>query len=319
MMRLREIPPERYARDVLPFTAALWAGRRSLSEYVAQTLEIARSPFGRRHYCTIGLYDGALCAATFKRYDREIACGPRRLRALGFGAVFTPEPNRGRGYGSVMVAMALDAARRDGYDLGFLFSDIRPQFYAELGFRELPSRRFSLRAGLLPAARIGPARLRERDWNGVRRLFGERARRRAPGFLRDASTWGWIALRMRKASERANGHETNLVVRRRGGVAAYVFGARNPARDAFELDELGCMPESAELGAALLRSAAGDLRRITGWLPPDGYRELLPAPSVRKRGRAILMMAPLSSEGEELIGSFASRPRADFCWPNDHV
>ncbi len=318
-MRLREVPPDRYAREVLPLTASLWAGRRSLSEYVAQTLEVARSPFGRRHYETVGLYDGAFCAATFKRYEREIAGNPRRLRALGFGAVFTPEPNRGRGYASVMLAMALDAARRDGFDLGFLFSDIRPQFYAELGFRELPSRQFSLRAELLPAGRVGPAPLSERDWNGVRRLFAESARRRAPAFLRDASTWGWIALRMRQASETAYRHGTNLVVRRRGGVAAYVFGARNPARDAFELDELGFMPESGELGASLLRAAAGDLRRITGWLPPDGCRELLRAPSVRKRAHAILMMAPLSPEGERLVGSFTSRPRADFCWPYDHV
>ena len=66
-MRLLEIPAERYARDVLPLTAPLWAGRRTFDEYVAQTLELARSRYGRRHYRTIGLYDGKRLVASFKR------------------------------------------------------------------------------------------------------------------------------------------------------------------------------------------------------------------------------------------------------------
>jgi len=37
-MKLRTISANAYARDVLPHTAALWAGRRSFDQYVAQTI-----------------------------------------------------------------------------------------------------------------------------------------------------------------------------------------------------------------------------------------------------------------------------------------
>src|ERR1700677_2082761 len=89
-MRLREIAPEVYARDVLPLTAPLWAGRRTFDVYVEQTLETARSGYGRRHYRTIGLFDGAVLVASFKRYERLIRDGERQLPAIGFGAVYTP-------------------------------------------------------------------------------------------------------------------------------------------------------------------------------------------------------------------------------------
>ncbi len=74
-MQLREISSARYARDILPQTATLWAGRRTFDEYVAQTLEIARGTYGRRCYRTIGLYDGRVCVASFKRYERTIRDG----------------------------------------------------------------------------------------------------------------------------------------------------------------------------------------------------------------------------------------------------
>ncbi len=127
-MRLRAMPARAYAGEVLPLTAPLWAGRRTFDQYVEQTLEIARSPYGRRYYRTIGLYEGNRCVASFKRYERRLRDGPRHLDAIGFGAVFTPNEYRGRGYASVMLAMALDRARGDGYELAYLFSDIRPEF-----------------------------------------------------------------------------------------------------------------------------------------------------------------------------------------------
>src|ERR1700728_3005668 len=90
LMRLREIAPEVYARDVLPLTAPLWAGRRTFAVYAEQTLETARSGYGRRHYRTIGLFDGATLVASFKRYERSLRDGARQLPAIGFGAVYTP-------------------------------------------------------------------------------------------------------------------------------------------------------------------------------------------------------------------------------------
>ncbi|HXO17058.1 MAG TPA: GNAT family N-acetyltransferase [Candidatus Dormibacteraeota bacterium] len=319
-MQLRVIPPERYARDVLPLTAPLWAGRRSFEEYVAQTAEFARSAYGRRRYRTVGLYDGATLVASFKRYERDVRAGDLRLRAVGIGAVFTPLEYRGRGYASVLLASALDQARSEGYDLAYLFSDIRPQFYAALGFRELPSRALTLRADTLPARRLDPAQLSDDDWNGVRRTFDRCDRRRTAGFARSDSVWQWIRNRIRTGSEHPVGRETNLVVRRRRGISAYVFGVRAPERDAYVVDEYGFADDEAAVAVpALLRAAAGDLRRIVGWLPPDGARQVVSKGSVRKRKRAIFMMAPFSSEGELLCEKISQNANGDFCWATDHI
>ena len=85
--------------------------------------------------------------------------------------VYILEEHRGRGYASVMLAAELDRARDAGCELAYLFSDIRPQFYATFGFVELPSRNLTLRADALPAQRVRPAQLAPADWNGVRRCF----------------------------------------------------------------------------------------------------------------------------------------------------
>jgi predicted N-acetyltransferase YhbS len=319
-MRLREIAPDRYARAVLPLTAPMWAGRRTFDEYVDQTLEIARSPYGRRHYRTIGLYDGSTLVTSFKRYERSVLNGGRRLRAIGFGAVFTPPEYRGRGYASVMIAMALDQARNEGYEAAYLFSDIRPQFYAALGFRALASRRIWLRADALPTARLRPAWLGDDDWNGVRHVYELCERGRSEGFARSATSWGFIRMRMDHDSEHQAGRQTNLVVRRRRGIAAYVFGVRAPEHDAYFFDEYGFADAAAAAEIpALLRAAAGDLRRVTGWLPPSGARELLPSGAVRRRSRAIFMMAPLRPDGAQLVDAIAARSRSDFCWATDHI
>lgn len=318
-MRLREIAPDAYARDVLPLTAPIWAGARTFEQYVAQTLEIARSRYGRRHYRTIGLYDRRTCVASFKRYERTIHHGEKRLPAIGVGAVFTPPQYRSRGYASLMLAAALDEARADGYAVAYLFSDIRPQFYAAIGFRALKSRRFSLDAGALPATRLDLASLSSQHWAGIRRLFNCFQRDCEAGFLRNSAVWDFITMRLRQDTEQSDGSATNLVARDRGAIAAYVLGARRPARDAYVLGEFGFSGErGAALVPALLRAAAGDLRRITGWLPPGRMRRILPSVAVRKREVAISMMAPLTAEGRRFVETIAGSGD-DLCWASDHV
>lgn len=319
-MKLEIIDPQSYARDVLPHTAALWAGERTFELYAAHTLEIARSGYGRRHFRTIGLYDGDALVASFKRYERTIRHGTERLRAFGFGAVFTPEPFRGRGYASAMLALELDRSREAGFDVAYLFSDIRPQFYEELGFVSLPSRSMSLRADTLPSTRIEVACLQEADWTGVARCFDLGERQRVWGFARSPLVWTFLRLRMRQGSEHPGGVATNLVIRRGRAVSAYVLGVRAPAHDAFILDEFGfCDAHAAALVPALLRSAAGDLHRVTGWVPPEFARSALPRAAIRKRSSAILMAAPLSAAGKRWIEAAGGAAALDGVWSTDHI
>ena len=319
-MRLQRLPAALYAREVLPLTASLWAGRRSLDEYAAQTIELARSTYGPRSYRTMGLYDGGRRVASFKWYERTVQHDSQRLKAVGFGAVFTPVEYRGRGYASLMLASALDLAREHGHDVAYLFSDIRPQFYADLGFSALPSRELTLRAGALPAERLELAPLSREHWRGLRKCFENGRRQTAAAFERSPSVWDWIAMRLAHASAQVCGQATHFIAKRRGEICAYVLGVRAPEKDAFLFDEFG-WTERASPGAiaALLRAAAGDLRRVIGWLPPPAARALLPAGLVRRRSRAILMMAPLRAPGRRLIAAVQRSAHGDFCWRTDHI
>jgi GNAT superfamily N-acetyltransferase len=320
-LRLAEIAAAQYSRQVLPLTEPLWANGRSFEAYVAQTEEIAHSAYGRRAYRTLALTDGnSGILASFKRYEREARLGKQLLRAIGIGAVFTPEEQRGKGYASAMLGLALDEARAAGFDFAYLFSDIHPQFYKELGFAELPSRSISLRADALSGERADAEPLTERDWPGVRHCFDAMEAHRTFALLRAPMVWNWIRLRLRHGSEHPKGQPVHLAARRAKSVVAYVIGQREPKHDAFIVDEVAYASEShAQLVPALLRSGAGDLRRVVGWLPPAPVRALLPRGSVRRRSDAVWMIAPLSAGGTAFLEAAKASGSADGVWSLDHI
>lgn len=318
--QLRLIDSASYAREVLPVTAPLWAAGRDLDTYVRHTLELAASGYGRRHYSTIGLYDGNVLSASCKRYEREIRVGERTLKAMGIGAVFTPPELRGRGYASAMLATLMDREHAAGLDALFLFSDIEPAFYETLGFLAFPSRVFSLRADDLPHARMTIKQATPEDLAGVRRSFARHERMRPWSFKRTPLFWEWLYLRTRHGSEHPNGDALTFVLREGSRVDAYVTGVRSPAHDSFIVDELGLRDErDRDLIAPFLRSAAGDLRRIVGWLPPEPIRKLLPRGSIRRRKDAIFMLAPISKAAHVWARAAAIGGIGDSVWSTDHI
>jgi len=317
---LSAIPAEEYAKQVLPLTSPLWANGRAFDVYVAQTLDFSRTDYGKRHYQTLGLRSGKTIVASFKRYERIAWLRANRLASIGIGAVFTPPEQRGRGYASAMLAMALDNAKSQRFDFASLFSDIHPQFYRALGFVDLPSRLISFRADSLSHARIDVAPMTQKDLPAIRRCFDATPSLRDWGFERGPAFWKWLQTRIQHGSEHNHGQAVHLVVRRGRGIAAYVFGQREPRHDAYVLDEFGFSGEKdRKLVAPLLRAAAGDLRKITGWLPPDNVRGLLPRGSVRKRKDAILMIAPLSARGKKFLERAKTSGAADGVWSTDHI
>lgn len=320
-LHLRELSAAAYAEQVLPFTHALWSHGRPLDAYVAQTTALAQTAYGRKSYRTFALTNGDMpLLSSFKRYEREAHLDATKLRGIGIGAVFTPEEHRGHGFASAMLGIALDDARNGGFDFAYLFSDIHPQFYKELGFVELPSRSISARADSLSAERITTEPLSDRDWSAVRKCFDATNARRGWGLVRQPSVWDWIRTRMRAREGHAEGQPVNLVARKGRSIAAYVIGMREPKHDAYVFDEFAYATDEAKrLIAPLLRNAAGDLRRIVSWLPPAGARELLPRGSVRRRSEAIWMMAPLSQLGRQLLDRAKTSGAADGIWALDHV
>ena len=319
-MRLRTIPTEKYASGVLPVTASLWAGARDLSTYVRQTNELARSAYARRNYRTVGLFDDGDWLASCKRYERTIRFDAKRLRAVGFGAVFTPRALRGHGYATTMLAMLMDEARERGLDLAYLFSDIHPAFYAALGFKECPSQAFTMASDLLPGERMRSRTITNADWGGVAQCFRMLQSRERWRFERTTAVWDWVRMRIRQRAENRAAQMVTLAVRARQRVIAYVIGQRQPAKDVFMLDEIGW---SGILGQAvigpLLRNAAGDMRRISGWLPPASALAPLQKYRTRRRTDAILMMAPFTTEGRRLVAAASSDSAKDAVWSTDHI
>jgi len=320
-VQLTTIAPADYARDVLPHSSALWAGNRSLDEYVRDFVAIAASAYGKRRFRTMGLRIDGSIVVSCKRYEREIRCGERSLRAVGIGAVFTPPELRGRGYASALIGVLLDNERAAGTDIAYLFSDIHPAFYERLGFVTLPSRTFSLRADTLPATRLEIGPVVDADWSTIRRCFDALDHRRPISFKRTPLVWEWL-----RTTTRANpfdGQRVALIARRTRTAAAYVLGRRLPKLDAFVLDEFGSTgDEGFDAIAPLVRSAAGDLRKVTGWLPPDVARPALPRGAVKKRKNGVTMIAPISPAARaawRLQAPAILADDADRCCSTDHI
>ena len=319
-IQLDVVAPGDYVRDVLPQSFALWASARSFDDYTAEFLAAANSAWGKRRFRVLGLHVGGQLVASCKRYERALRCGERSYKAAGIGAVFTPQEFRGRGYATALLGALLDAERDAGTDLAYLFSDLHPAFYQRLGFVALPSRTFTLRADALPGERIEVAALGDADATPVRRLFAGLDARRSFAFARTPLDWEWQ--RLRAASGEHAAPLVHMGVRRGRALAAYATGRRIPAADAFVVDEFAfARDDDARLIAPLLRAAAGDLRTIRGWLPPEVARDVLPRGAVRARKDAIAMLIPLSARFRAVFRAWAAQQResADPYWSTDHI
>ena len=320
-MRIVQLSTAEYVRNVLPHSASIWDGGQSFAEYAAEFGALCASGFGRRRFRTLGLSLDGDVVSSCKRYQRELRCGERTFRAAGIGAVFTPEAARGRGYATALLGALLDAERTNGTDLVYLFSDIHPAFYERLGFTRLPSRAIVLRADALPHARIPARTLADDDWPAIERCFAALDATRAFALTRPPLVWEWLRLRAR--SREAAGVLVRLGVARGRRLVAYVFGRRFPAVDSFALDEFAYIDEEARaLVPALIRNAAGDLRKITGWLPPAPARAVVPRGAVRPRRTGVTMLLPLSAGARaawDRAAGAVTAAAADPCWNADHI
>ena len=125
----------RILQRILDASHPLWADGLSPSAYARYNDAQLRTPWGSRRLRRYALLDddGRLLTSA-KRYALSVQLEGRQVQAVGIGAVFTPEEERGNGYAPLIIERLVDGARRDGAEIALLFTDIGTKYYKRLGF-----------------------------------------------------------------------------------------------------------------------------------------------------------------------------------------
>ena len=163
--------------SLLDETFPLWGDGLTRKGYGHWNIAQERTDWGTGHLRRFALMDGARVLSSAKRYDLSLWLKGRRVSALGVGAVFTPESQRGHGHAPAIVKALEDQARTDGAEVSLLFSEIGPHYYARLGYTQIPLQTVEVEVNEKDGA---PAMLvragEDADAAGVAAMYDQRAR-----------------------------------------------------------------------------------------------------------------------------------------------
>jgi len=163
--------------SLLDETFPLWGDGLTRKGYGHWNIAQERTDWGTGHLRRFALMDGARVLSSAKRYDLSLWLKGRRVSALGVGAVFTPESQRGHGHAPAIVKALEDQARIEGAEVSLLFSEIGPHYYARLGYTQIPLQTVEVEVNEKDGA---PAMLvragEDADAAGVAAMHDQRAR-----------------------------------------------------------------------------------------------------------------------------------------------
>ena len=143
---MRLVPAEgRILDGILAESHAIWSDGLTREAYAKYNAAQMRTAWGARHLRRVALVDGTDVVASAKRYDFTARLDGDVVRAVGIGAVYTPERQRGRGYARDIIDRLLTDASAEGAVLAVLFSEIDPDYYARMGFVAIPRREVLIR------------------------------------------------------------------------------------------------------------------------------------------------------------------------------
>ena len=138
--------------QILEQTYPHWNEGLSPSAYRAWWTAQTRTRWGHTGLRRYALVENGDPVTSAKLYDLTAVIDGRRVRVAGLGALFTPEPLRGRGLARDLVDAMLSALEREGFELALLFSEIGPAYYERLGFRTVPVTEVGWRVTTKPGA-----------------------------------------------------------------------------------------------------------------------------------------------------------------------
>lgn len=292
--------------EILDGTYQLWGDgltRRAYGQWNAAQMQTL---WGRTHLTRVALVDGSRLLASAKQYLFTTRIDGRSTRTLGIGAVFTPPPLRGRGFGRDIVDALTERAAAEGCEQALLFSEIGPAFYERLGFAAIP---LVLREVAIETRAGAPAMLvragEDADAGHVAAMHGCRLDGYRFGLELDADlvNFSLAKKRLLAALDPRRRHAVEYFVAEEGYQAvAFVLlqvtrAAREDAPDVWSLEACGDRdPAGARAGAILQTLAARTPGRplpiVRGWWPerfaPPQLRLMpLPPPAVT------MMMKPI--------------------------
>jgi GNAT superfamily N-acetyltransferase len=127
-------------QQILNESQAIWSDGLTPHAYAQYNAAQLRTPWGARHLRRLALTsEGGALLSSAKRYQLRVRLDGQTIDAVGIGAVFTPEQQRGRGYARAIIEKILEEAHSEGAGLALLFTEIGTTYYRRLGFTAVPS------------------------------------------------------------------------------------------------------------------------------------------------------------------------------------
>jgi len=116
-----------------------WGDDRPIDQWVDRRLASPRH--NRADWWVLTLEDGEV-AASLGTYDLAFRYRGDTVEGIGIGAVHTAPEHRGRGFATQLCDRVHEEAEAAGEAIAFLYSDIEPDFYRDLGYEVTSDRRF---------------------------------------------------------------------------------------------------------------------------------------------------------------------------------
>ena len=293
--------------SLLDDTFPLWGDGLTRKGYGHWNIAQERTDWGTRHLRRFALMDGARVLSSAKRYDLSLWLKGRRVSALGVGAVFTPESQRGHGHAPAIIKALEDQARTEGAEVSLLFSEIGPHYYQRLGYTQIPLQNVEVEVDEKDGAPAMMVRAGEDgDAAGVAAMHDVRAR----GFdlallLDDAQVrYSVSKKRMFVGLGTGLGRSIEYFVSEEGHQAVafllmQVTRGANGQPDTWSIEACGDRdPSGARIGAMLqvLRARAPSAPRpnIRAWWP-DSLRPPQVRSVPRQPAGEVMMLKPLTS------------------------
>ena len=108
----------------------VWGGEQPLEEYLAWRLNSVQH---QRACWYVGCLEGRV-VTSLGAYPLLFHVGGRQVAGFAIGAVHTVPDCRKRGYAARLMAWVEAHQRQQGAELGLLYSDIDPDYYAAHGY-----------------------------------------------------------------------------------------------------------------------------------------------------------------------------------------